>query len=181
MKPYKKKKATVAAPDGYASYFYQTPLKFQASVGFIIGKSAIISFDYLFTDYKGSTRLKSEVNETDVFENGNAYASENDSINMYALSGHTFKVGAEYRLSSAFSVRGGFAYQTASVADDAIKSVPLNTIRTDMEYFKDQGSVYASGGFGYRHEGFGIDLTYAYRQKNELFKPYETTAFDAAV
>ena len=136
---------TATAPSGYASYSYRTPLKFQASTAFIIGKSAIISFDYLFTDYKGSTRLKSEVNETDVFENGNAYASDNDDINKYALSGHTFK-----------------------------------TIRNDMEYFKDQGSLYGTGGFGYRHEGFGIDLTYAYRQKNELFKPYETTAFNAA-
>ena len=174
------KKGSIETPNGYASYFYKTPLKFQASVGFIIGKSAIISFDYLFTDYKGSTRLKSEVNETDVFENGNAYASENDSINMYALSGHTFKVGAEYRLSEAFSVRGGFAYQTASVDDKATKVPPKNTIRTDMEYFKDQGSLYAAGGFGYRYGGFGLDLTYAYRQKNELFKPYETTELNAA-
>lgn len=174
------KKGSIETPNGYASYFYKTPLKFQASVGFIIGKSAIISFDYLFTDYKGSTRLKSEVNETDVFENGNAYASENDSINMHALSGHTFKVGAEYRLSEAFSVRGGFAYQTASVDDKATKVPPKNTIRTDMEYFKDQGSLYAAGGFGYRYGGFGLDLTYAYRQKNELFKPYETTELNAA-
>lgn len=171
---------TATAPSGYASYSYRTPLKFQASTAFIIGKSAIISFDYLFTDYKGSTRLKSEVNETDVFENGNAYALDNDDINKYALSGHIFKAGAEYRLSEAFSVRGGFAYQTASVGDDAIKSVPLNTIRTDMEYFKDQGSLYGTGGFGYRYEGFGIDLTYAYRQKNELFKPYEITELNAA-
>ena len=83
-------------------------------------------------------------------------------------------------MSEAFSVRGGFAYQTASVGDDAIKSVPLNTIRTDMEYFKDQGSLYAAGGFGYRYGGFGLDLTYAYRQKNELFKPYEITELNAA-
>ncbi|MCB9071044.1 MAG: hypothetical protein H6543_00990 [Prevotellaceae bacterium] len=174
------KKGTVSAPTGYADYFYRTPLKFQASVGFIIGKSAIISFDYLFTDYKGYTRLKSEVDETDVFDNGNAYALDNDDIHRYALSGHTFKAGAEYRLSETFAVRGGFAYQTASVGDDAIKSVPLNTIRTDMEYFKDQGSLYAAGGFGYRYGGFGLDLTYAYRQKNELFKPYETTELNAA-
>jgi len=161
---------TTKAPDGYASYLYRSPLKAQAGVAFVIGKSAIISFDYLFTDY----------NETDVFENGNAYASENDSINMHALSSHTFKVGAEYRLSEAFSVRGGFAYQTASVDDKATKVPPKNTIRTDMEYFKDQGSLYAAGGFGYRYGGFGLDLTYAYRQKNELFKPYETTELNAA-
>lgn len=174
------KKGTMPVPDGYASYFYQTPLKFQASVGFIIGKSAIISFDYLFTDYKGYTRLKSEVNETDVFDNGNVYELDNNDINTYALLGHTFKVGAEYRLSEEFSVRGGFAYQTASVGDNAVKLVPIKTIRTDMEYFKDQGSLYAAGGFGYRYGGFGLDLTYAYRQKNELFKPYESTELNAA-
>lgn len=112
-----------------AALFYQTPLKFQASVGFIIGKSAIISFDYLLTDYKGYTRLKSEVNETDVFDNGNVYELDNNDINTYALLGHTFKVGAEYCLSEEFSVRGGFAYQTASVGDNAVKLVPINTIQ----------------------------------------------------
>lgn len=171
---------TAKAPNGYASYFYRTPLKFQASVGFILGKSAIISVDYLFTDYNGSTRLKEEVDYNNVLTEDDAYKLDNEDISKYALIGHTFKVGAEYRLSESFAVRGGFAYQTASVVDDAIKSVPLNTIRTDMDYFKDQGSLYGTAGFGYRHEGFGIDLTYAYRQKNELFKPYETTELNAA-
>ena len=165
---------TTQAPNGYASYRYRTPLKFQASAGFIIGKSAIISFDYMFTDYKGSTRLKEEVDYTNVLMEDDAYTLDNEDINKYAVSGHTFKVGAEYRLSELFSVRGGFAYQTASVNADAVKLVPLNTIRTDMEYFKDQGSLYGTGGFGYRHDGFGVDLTYAFRQKKDLFKPYET-------
>lgn len=171
---------TTKAPDGYASYLYRSPLKAQAGVAFVIGKSAIISFDYLFTDYKNNTRLKSEVNKTDVFDTGNAYDLDNQDINKYALAGHTFKAGAEYRLSDAFSLRAGFAYQTASVKDEAIKLVPLNTIRTDMEYFKDQGSLYGTGGVGYRYKGFGVDLTYAYRQKNESFKPYESTELNAA-
>ncbi|HRS67832.1 MAG TPA: hypothetical protein P5564_04390 [Paludibacteraceae bacterium] len=49
-----------------------------------------------------------------------------------------------------------------------------------MEYFKDQGSLYGTGGVGYRYKGFGVDLTYAYRQKNESFKPYESTELNAA-
>lgn len=168
---------TAKAPNGNAFYQYQTPLKFQSSIAFIIGKSAIVSFDYMLTDYAGTMRLK-ENTEYDSFLNGDdPYKLDNADIKREALLSHTFKLGAEYRLSEAFALRGGFAYQSPAVRADAIKEVPMNTIRTDMEYFKDQGSLYGTGGLGFRHKGFGVDLTYAYRQKKDLFKPYETTDF----
>ena len=51
-----------------------------------------------------------------------------------------------------------------------------NTTRTDMEIFTDQGMFYAAGGFGYRYNGFGIDITYAYSQQDYFYQPFQPNA-----
>lgn len=164
----------IQSPVGSSLYRYKTPLKFQTSIAFVIGKKALISCDYLYTNYKG-TRLNENSNTYNYFD------ADNEDIKRDALVGHTVKVGAEYRVNTSFYVRGGFAYVTPSVSGDAVKWIPLNTIRTDLEYFKDQGSVYGTGGVGYRTNRFSWDITYAYQHKKELFMPYESSELVAAL
>ena len=40
----------------------------------------------------------------------------------------------------------------------------------------DNTSLYGSVGFGYRYNGFGIDLTYAYSESNQSFNFYQNNA-----
>lgn len=159
---------------GSSKYDFNAPLKVQASLAFVIGKSALINADYVYTHNTGMS-LNDDVSKNSLFSEP-AFAFENDEISRMAKNSHMVKVGAEFRIASSFSLRAGAAYETQNISDYAARNLMDNTIRTDVEYFKDKGSFYAAGGFGYRYNGFGIDLTYAYSQHNQSFSPYQQGA-----
>jgi hypothetical protein len=160
-------------PSSHSDYGFNSPLKAQASIGFVIGKVALINVDYLYTHNVG---MKFRGEESDYLFAEPEFVYENNEIKNYSLSTHTLKAGAELRIASQFSFRAGFAYRTPNLADNATLTLLDNTTRTDMELFVDKGMLYASGGFGYRYNGFGIDLTYAYSQQNQAFSPFQQGA-----
>ena len=162
-----------STPRSNSSYGFNSPFKVQASAGFIIGKVALINVDYLYTHNVG---IKFKGEESDYLFAEPEFVYENNEIKNYSLSTHTLKAGAELRIASQFSFRAGFAYRTPNLADNATRTLLDNTTRTDMELFVDKGMLYASGGFGYRYNGFGIDLTYAYSQQNQAFSPFQQGA-----
>lgn len=163
-------------PSSGAEYGYNSPLKVQASVGFVIGKAGLINFDYQYTDNKGMRLYDGSSSKWDDVFTPEAYAFENDEIKRMALSSHLFKLGAEFRIASQFSLRAGVAYRTPNMSPNSVRNLLDNTTRTDMEYFVNKGALYASGGIGYRYNGFGIDLTYAYNQTNQEFAPFQEGA-----
>ena len=156
------------------SYFdYNSPLRFQASAAFIIGKSALINIDYQLADYQ-HMRLRDE--SSDGLFSGDAFGYENSEINRYAKLSHLIKIGAEYRIASTYSLRAGFAYQTSNIAESAPYNLMGNSTRTRTDYFIDKGSVYGAVGFGYRYNGFGIDIAYMLRCKTDGFATYQRDA-----
>lgn len=162
-----------STPQGYSSYGLNMPLKLQASVALILGKSGLINFDYVYSD-NSTAKLKDE-QSNNIFSEP-TFAFENSEIKQYGLKNHLFKIGAEYRIASQFAFRAGFAYQTPGVSENAPRNLMNNTIRTDTEFFVDNTSLYGSVGFGYRYNGFGIDLTYAYSESNQSFNFYQNNA-----
>ena len=160
-------------PSSSSHYGFNSPLKAQASVGFVLGKVALINVDYLYTHHKGM-RLKGEESSSVWAEPEFVY--ENNEIKQYALSTHMLKAGAEFRIASQFSFRAGAAYRTPSLDALAPRTLMDNTTRTDMEIFTDRGMWYAAGGFGYRYNGFGIDITYAYSRQDYFYKPFQPNA-----
>lgn len=162
-----------ATPTSRSSYGFNSPLKAQASVGFVLGKVALVNVDYLYTHNIGM-KLKGE--SSDYLFAEPEFVYENNEIKNYSLSTHTIKAGAEFRIASQFSFRAGAAYRTPNLATNATRTLLDNTTRTDMEVFVDRGMIYASGGFGYRYNGFGIDITYAYSQQNQVFSPFQQGA-----
>ena len=162
-----------STPSSRSRYGFNSPLKAQASIGFVIGKVALVNVDYLYTHNVG---MKFKGENSDYLFAEPEFVYENQEIKNYSLSTHTLKAGAEFRIASQFSFRAGFAYRTPNLADNATRTLLDNTIRTDMEVFVDKGMIYASGGFGYRYNGFGIDLTYAYSQQNQAFSPFQQGA-----
>lgn len=163
-----------STPSGMSQYTYHSPMKVQASLGFVLGKSGLINVDYVYSHNKGMKLFDNMSNGSLFDEPG--FTFENKEIERMAQNSHLIKVGAEFRIASQFSFRAGFAYETQNISDNAARNIMDNTIRTDMEYFKDKGSLYASCGFGYRYNGFGIDLTYAYSQHNQTFSPFQQGA-----
>ena len=156
------------------SYFdYNSPLRFQASAAFIIGKSALINIDYQLADYQ---HMKLRDESSDGLFSGDAFGYENSEINRYAKLSHLIKVGAEYRIASTYSLRAGFAYQTPNIAESAPYNLMGNSTRTRTDYFIDKGSIYGAVGFGYRYNGFGIDIAYMLRCKTDGFATYQRDA-----
>lgn len=157
----------------YSTYAYNTPQKVQASAAIMFGKSGFLNFDYEYADYS-SMKYVSKDSNTDIFATS-AYQYENSQISDYALSTHTFKLGAEVRMASQYSLRAGAAYRTSN-SGSITRSLMDNTTRTDMEYFVDKGMFYGSLGVGYRYNGFGLDLAYAYTQQNQEYYPFQQDA-----
>ena len=162
-----------STPKSHSNYRFHSPLKAQASVGFVIGKVALINIDYQYANNPGM-RFKGE--KSDYIFAEPEFVYENNEIKQQSLATHTIKAGAEFRIASQFSFRAGAAYRTQNLASTASRTLLDNTTRTDMEVFADKGLFYAAGGFGYRYNGFGIDLTYAYSQQNQVFSPFQQGA-----
>ena len=159
-----------STPSSRSRYGFNSPLRVQASAGFVIGKVALINIDYQYSNNLGMRFIGEQ--EDYLFAEPE-FTYENNEIKQQSLATHTIKAGAEFRIASQFSFRAGAAYRTPNLTDNATRTLLDNTTRTDMEVFVDKGMLYASGGFGYRYNGFGIDLTYAYSQQNQAFSPFQ--------
>ncbi|MGM9805909.1 MAG: OmpP1/FadL family transporter [Candidatus Aphodosoma sp.] len=162
--------STKTTPNGYD---FNSPLKFQASVGFVIGKMALVNFDYQYTDNKG---MKLIDNSSDDLFYGPHFSVENADIKRNTVASHLFKLGAEFRVAQQFSLRAGFAYKTANMSQNSSRLLMDNTARTDVEMFHNLGSLYGAAGLGYRYNGFGIDISYMYARHNQQFAPYQQGA-----
>ena len=157
----------VRTPNGYNSYKFQAPLQFTASVAYLFGKNGLISAEYDYIDVKTSKLM----------DNNNSFYNfmeENEGMNMAYNSASTIKLGAEYRLTDNFSLRGGYAFMDKVNPDNAQKFMKDNTIRTDTEYFLHNSTQYITGGFGYREESWFLDFAYMNKLNKEKFHPYNS-------
>lgn len=161
-------------PEGSTTYRYKTPLKLQASLGFILGERAAIDVDYLFNNVKNGCRMTSgSFNNGPFADDNNAYAIDNQQIADYANNVHMIKAGAEIMLiPSTLPLRLGLAYMTPVVRDGARRNDPLTATHTITDYSIESSNIYASCGIGYRHKGFGIDLAYLMRNTQAKYMPY---------
>ncbi len=138
---------TQSSPYGEYKYNYTTPLRFQGSLAFIIGKYGLISGEYEFIDYSQAKFSSSSY----------GYFNENNDISASYTSTHNFKFGTEWR-SGSFSFRGGYAYKPSPYQNDI-----------------NDGSMTAySGGIGYRQSYYYIDLGYVYTVSEEDYYLYGT-------
>ena len=91
-------------PEIYAEYYdpnffdYQlkTPSKLTGSLAYIFGKSGLVSFDYIYQDYK-NTKLKPS----------SAFIDENQELSNGLRNTSSFKIGTEWRYN-LLSFRGGY-------------------------------------------------------------------------
>ncbi|MRT94031.1 OmpP1/FadL family transporter [Ancylomarina sp. 16SWW S1-10-2] len=135
-------------------YNYRTPMKFTLSGAVVLSKKAIISLDYEFVDYSNA---KFSDGEDDFDFNGTAeFPETNDIIKSSYESVGNLRAGLEYRVSSVFSLRGGFANF----------GNPYKAKSIDESY-----NIY-SAGFGVRQGNFFFDAAYSYSDKDESYNYY---------
>lgn len=147
------------------NYDVQIPGKLTASAAYIIGKKAIISTDFVYTNYRN-------IKLYDRHDGAQYYEEDNDVIKNTFDNGITVKVGAEYRLTDHLFLRAGFAAETASMKSSATKAPHLNTARTDAEYFRHKGTSYFTAGLGYRGNYWYFDAAFVNKNLQEEFMPY---------
>lgn len=158
------------------TYDLQTPLKLQGSMGFVIGKRAIIGLEYQYADYsamrfsdcEGDVFRYNEADRWSVY-NVNFYKEdEKNRINEYMTASHTVKLGAEVNIANGFAVRAGLAYVTAPAKEEA----RLNCYTSDYPVSIPQETIYGSGGFGYRAKSFYVDAAVVYKSQADLLYDY---------
>ena len=142
-------------------YNYRTPMKFTLSGAVVLSKKAILSLDYEFVDYSNA---KFSDGQDDFDFNGTVeFPESNDVIKSSYESVGNLRAGLEYRVSSALSLRGGFANY----------GNPYKASSIDESY-----KIY-SAGFGVRQGNFFFDAAYSYSDKDESYVYYSTQDFSS--
>lgn len=151
---------------GDSRHQIQSPLQVNAGIAYFFGKKGTFSAEYVFNNFE-NTRFYSEggkINPSD--------REANQNMHNVLNNGHLVKLGAEYRITPEFSLRGGYAYASPATQNNAEKKMFENTIRTDPEAFFHRNSEYFSAGVGYRGRNWYIDFAWMHKVNNENFIPY---------
>ncbi|MDE5882628.1 MAG: outer membrane protein transport protein [Muribaculaceae bacterium] len=107
------------------------------------------------------------------FELNDPYYYTNSDIATHYRSASTFRLGAEYRVTPAFSVRAGFCHVTSpfkqSVRND---QEIIYTAGTRPNYRVDNHTNYITCGLGYRYQQFYVDMAYVYKNMNSTYHAF---------
>ena len=83
---------------------------------------------------------------------------------------HTFKAGAEFRITPQFSARLRYAYQISPVKSEYRSGHEIPTAGTLTQFTLDRATNYFTVGLGYRFSNVYVDLAYMHRyRRSELF------------
>ena len=130
--------------DGVYDYELTTPMRAIGSLGFIVGKSGVISADYEYVDYTTARLRAPDYDFHD--ENGNIRDNYNEA--------HNLRFGTEWRYGSV-NFRGGYGI-SANPYKYGTNSV-INTY---------------SAGIGFREKNFYIDMAWAGSQFDDEYYLY---------
>ena len=161
--PYSQTLSDYMDPALYLTYSYrlETPWKFNFSAGTTLGSSVAVGAEYEYADYS-SSKLKDLAN----------YAlGDQPSVKDFLKGVHTFRVGAEARLTPEFSLRAGYNYTSAAYADDAYSALSYYRTSTDFNNVKAKNT--ATFGVGYRGDVFYADLAYKYDMYKSDFYAFD--------
>lgn len=152
------------ANDGYIGetwYQLNTPWKFIASAAAVVAQKAIISFDY---EYNGFQTMKV------LDDGGREYFDITGDVKNYYRATNTYRIGAEYRLTPQFSVRGGYSYQSSPVTDAAYNNdLPIYTSGTMLPYTFNKSTQYITCGLGYKYKSIYTDIAYVHKNRESEY------------
>lgn len=143
----------------YYNYDMQTPWKAVFSLATVLFQKAIISADYEYTDYSAAKFSNGNEGE-DFYEPDGSGA--NDLIKSTLKKTHNFRIGAEYRFNSTFSLRGGYSYLASPYKSANVPS-----------YLKSDPKIQsASFGFGLNLGTFYFDAAYICKFSKDITNFY---------
>lgn len=142
-----------ASPIQTYEYDLTSPWRYIGSVGFQIGKIALIDVDYEYVDYS-TMKLDDESNSQEV-------SNDNDDIESMYDNTYNIRAGAEIRYGSLY-FRGGGRYSTSPYKNNS-----------------DYDKITFAGGLGYREKKFFIDMAFSQSQYSYNMQAYEYEYNDA--
>jgi hypothetical protein len=150
---------------GSFDYQFNTPWHVIGSISAVIGKWGIISADYEYTANK-------DMYYSDIYSN---YDYTNECISNQLQGIHSFRLGAEYRVTPSFSVRAGYSFESAPLKDEYFEGMFTPQIAEGtICHYQVPGEVNnITCGLGYRINNISIDAAYVYRQQDFSIFAYE--------
>lgn len=156
------------------SWNLNSPWRLMVGAAGVIGGKGIISVDY---EYKAFSDMKVKD------DNGNEYRDVTSDVKAYYRPTSTIRVGGEYRVTPAFSLRAGYSYETSPVKVEALDgnngmdatfiytSGPDDT-ETQPSYTFSRSTQYFTLGLGYKYQRFYADLAYVHRYRQSDYHAY---------
>jgi len=126
----------------YFDYDLKTPGKLTGSIAYVFGKSGLISFDYIYQDFK-NTRLKPS----------SAFIDENQELSIGLNNTSSIRIGTEWR-HKLLSFRGGYR-----VVQDPYKN-------SDSDF--DLHGYSFGLGIKFSHN-FNLDLAFDHSSRNDQY------------
>lgn len=188
---------TISTDNGYpgvSDINFKTPWKLMGSIGAVLFNRLIISADYEWTQYKGMKYSYPSSYGWGGWDNGwggwydpwdpdyypyaNDYISAydpiqqtNQEIQEYYCNTNTLRLGAEFKVTSRFSVRAGYSFVSSPV-NSSIKNSEIYTSGTIPNYRFDNTTNYITCGLGYKVGNFYIDAAYVYKHMSSEYHAY---------
>lgn len=102
----------VQTPEWDDSYALSSPLRFNVGVALTLGQAGLLSADYELANY-GNCRFGSR-SESGQFYSSNYFDDVNADIRDVLGVSHMLRVGAEFKLGSAFALRLGYSFASTA-------------------------------------------------------------------
>lgn len=149
---------------GNYSYHLTTPWHIIASMATVLGKWAIVSVDYEYID---ATSMYYSSIDAD-------YSASNDAIDAQMQGVHNVRVGAEFRVTPAFSIRAGYAYESSPMPQEYFDGIATpQIVEGTLAQYQIPGDTHnISCGLGYRFGNVNIDVAYVHRMQDYSVFPY---------
>ena len=154
--------------DSYYDFRLYTPWKFMVGAAAVLGKFAIVSFDYEYQAFNDMS-IKYQDGWGDFVTDDLV----KQDIKDYFKAANIIRLGAEVRLSSHLSARAGYNHSTTNVKDEADNgNLYIYTQGMDPSYTFNKESNAYSFGLGYRYQAFYFDATYIYRKNKSTWHAF---------
>ncbi len=158
--------------DAYYNFHLNSPWKMMIGAAAVLGNQAIVSLDYERQAYD-NTKISYQTERGD-------YVSDdyvNEDTKNYFQAANILRLGVEYRLTPAFSLRAGYNHTSTTTKQDVLDGrTEVYTAGTNPAYTLNRSINSVSFGLGYHYQAFYADAAYVYRNKKSThyaFTPYQ--------
>lgn len=151
---------------GDYEYKFNTPWKFNLSLGHVIGTKLALGAEYEYTNLAaGKFKPSMHMEDADYFDEINSCC-----IKEYLKGQHTLKLGAEYNPTSSLSLRVGYNFVSSPIDKSSFKDIMYYEPFTDTDYTNWNALNRVTCGVGYKWKHGYVDVAYQYQtQKGDFY------------